>query len=105
MAPLMPVWMPLGVLKCVSIFISFILLFVGVDLMLGSRAMKMLSRSMNKSVNLDNHVIASLNNLRKSADKEVPLDHTLLDTGVRIGVSIFLLVAAAMVFFMISMRF
>src|SRR5258708_1241724 len=99
MAPLLPAWFPLGLLRSISIFISLFLLFIGVDLILGGKIVKALGRFMNKKVDVDSHVIAGLSNLRKSAEHEVHLDYTLLDTGIRLVVSLFLLIAAGMIFF------
>ena len=104
MVPLLPSWMPLGLLKMVSIAISLFLFFIGLDIVLGGKLVKVLGHFMNKKVDVDSHVIAGLSNLRKNAEREVQVNHTLLDTGIRLIVSLLVLIASAMIFFMIAMR-
>jgi hypothetical protein len=72
--------------------------------MFGGKLIKAIGCSMNKRVDVDSRVISGLTNLRKGAEREVAVDQTLLDTSIRVFVSVFLLVAAGMIFFLIALR-
>ena len=82
-----------------------VLVVVGLDLLLGGKGLRAISRIFNRKLDVDSAVLKSLADLRLHGEKEVVrVDEATLQGRVRIFLAVLLLLPAIMLFFVVFLR-
>ncbi len=80
-------------LRFFNLFISFVGILVGLDLILGAKVLTWAGRVLNKSLAFDKVLIKAISNVKNLLDKEVSLDKAIFNAKIRfvMGILIILL--------------
>lgn len=95
---------PPGFWKMVAEIGMVVFFVLGVDLLVGSRLVTHMSRTMNKKFHVDQIVVHALEALKKNSDKEFDVDHSLLHGWGRFVMSGLLLFGGALILFSLLPR-
>ncbi|MCX5714324.1 MAG: hypothetical protein NT033_05855 [Candidatus Omnitrophica bacterium] len=85
-------------LRFFNIFISFVGILVGLDLIFGAKLLNWAGKMLNKNLAFDKAIVKTLSNFKTLLDKEISLEKAIFNTKIRFVIGIMVIIMAGMLY-------